>query len=135
MKQVTYVNAYNTIGRISNQAIPLGTGLKLFNLKRQLQAQYDFQVESENKIFDRFPPQKAVQASNGKSILSFETPEAAAEAQKLLKELEEMEVNLEIIPIMISESDGLTLTINDIDALSPFVEFVTEEDTNTEPVE
>ena len=119
MKQVMYVNAYNTIGRISNQAIPLGTGLKLFNLKRQLQAQYDFQVESENKIFDRFPPQK----------------EVAAEAQKLLKELEEIEVNLEIIPITISESDGLTLTINDIDALSPFVEFVTEEDTNTEPVE
>lgn len=135
MKQGKYVNAYNTIVRIGDQPVPLSTGLKLFNLKKQLEPQFEFQTESEDKILGQYSPQKAIRASNGKFILSFETPEIAAEAQKLLKELEEMEVNLEIIPIMISESDGLTLTINDIDALSPFVEFVTEEDTNTEPVE
>ena len=83
MKQGKYVNAYNTIVRIGDQPVPLSTGLKLFNLKKQLEPQFEFQTESEDKILGQYSPQKAIRASNGKFILSFETPEIAAEAQKL----------------------------------------------------
>ena len=124
MKQGQLITAYKTILKLSDQPVTLAAGLKLFNLKKQLEPQWEFQIESEEKIFGQYPIQKFDNV-NGRVIATFSDPETAKKANGLLKELEEMEINLDFMPVHISEEDGLTLTVNDIGALSPFVIFDT----------
>lgn len=139
MKQSILVDAYKVIQKLSDQPISMKVGLKLFQLKKQLEPQYEFQLESEDKIFSQYPVQNLKNVGN-RTIATFETEQAATEAKELLNELENMEINLDFLPIHISEEDGLSLTLNDIEALSHFVIFELnntnpESEKNAEPAE
>ncbi len=121
MKQAAIIKAYRAINKLGQQDLPIKLAFDLFKIKQALQPQWDFQVDEENKL--------AVNAKvNADGSVTFDSPEAAEAFRQKLKELSDIDVDLKITPARIPLSiPGLTLSMDDIDALDCFVQFTTNQ--------
>lgn len=121
MKQAAIIKAYRAINKLGRQDLPIKLAFDLFKIKQALQPQWDFQVDEENKL--------AVNAKvNADGSVTFDSPEAAEAFRQKLKELSDIDVDLKITPARIPLSiPGLTLSMDDIDALDCFVQFTTNQ--------
>ena len=119
MKQSIIIKAYKALSKLSQQELPIRLAYDLFKVKQALQPQWDFQLAEEGKIIAG-----AKTMPNGN--LSFDTQEDAEKCQERLQELGEIDVDLDVPKVMFPLSmQGIKLSIEDIDALSAFVEFAT----------
>lgn len=121
MKQAAIIKAYRAINKLGQQDLPIKLAFDLFKIKQALQPHWDFQVDEENKL--------AVNAKvNADGSVTFDSPEAAEAFRQKLKELSDIDVDLKITPARIPLSiPGLTLSMDDIDALDCFVQFTTNQ--------
>ena len=121
MKQFRIIKAYKALIKLGQQDLPIKLAFDLFKIKQALQPQWDFQVDEENKL--------AVNAKvNADGSVTFDSPEAAEAFRQKLKELSDIDVDLKITPARIPLSiPGLTLSMDDIDALDCFVQFTTNQ--------
>ena len=121
MKQFKIIKAYKALTKLGQQDLPIKLAFDLFKIKQALQPQWDFQVDEENKL--------AVNAKvNADGSVTFDSPEAAEAFRQKLKELSDIDVDLKITPARIPLSiPGLTLSMDDIDALDCFVQFTTNQ--------
>lgn len=115
------VLAYKALDKISGQEVSWKTAYWLMKLKKQLQGQFDFQRECEQKLFEKYHP---VQENEQFRFNSTE------DAQNFVKELDDIAnielTDLHIKPVEISENENLHLTVKDMEALDGFVEFQEE---------
>ena len=121
MKQFKVIKAYKALTKLGQQDLPIKLAFDLFKIKQALQPQWDFQVDEENKLTTsaKFNPDGTV---------SFDSPEAADAFRQKLKDLSDIDVDLKITPVRIPLSiPGLTLSMDDIDALDCFVQFTTNQ--------
>ena len=121
MKQFKVIKAYKALTKLGQQDLPIKLAFDLFKIKQALQPHWDFQVDEENKL--------AVNAKvNADGSVTFDSPEAAEAFRQKLKELSDIDVDLKITPARIPLSiPGLTLSMDDIDALDCFVQFTTNQ--------
>lgn len=119
MTQLEAVKAFKVLMSIGQEKIPVGTAYKLFCQKRALQPVFDFQIEQERGIIDRY---NAVADERGN--ISPKNPADKPAMQSDLKELNQMECKIDIKPIEIELPEELHIALNDIEALEPVVKFV-----------
>lgn len=121
MKQFKIIKAYKALTKLGQQDLPIKLAFDLFKIKQALQPQWDFQLDEEKKMTD------SAQV-NADGSITFETQEAAAAFRQRLKELSDIDVDLKVKPVHIPISiPGLTLSMDDVDALDCFVQFTTNQ--------
>ena len=121
MKQFKIIKAYKALTKLGQQDLPIRLAFDLFKIKQALQPQWDFQLDEENKL-------TASAKVNADGSVTFDTPEAAEMFRQKLKDLSDIDVDLKITPARIPLSiPGLTLSMDDIDALDCFVQFTTNQ--------
>ena len=121
MKQFKVIKAYKALTKLGQQDLPIKLAFDLFKIKQALQPQWDFQLDEEKKMTD------SAQV-NADGSITFETQEAAAAFWQRLKELSDIDVDLKVKPVQIPISiPGLTLSMDDVDALDCFVQFTTNQ--------
>lgn len=121
MKQFRIIKAYKALTKLGQQDLPIRLAFDLFKIKQALQPQWDFQLDEENKL-------TASAKVNADGSVTFDTPEASAAFRQRLKELSDIDVDLKVKPVQIPLSiPGLTLSMDDIDALDCFVQFTTNQ--------
>ena len=121
MKQFRIIKAYKALTKLGQQDLPIRLAFDLFKIKQALQPQWDFQLDEENKL-------TASAKVNADGSVTFDTPEAADMFRQKLKDLSDIDVDLKITPVRIPLSiPGLTLSMDDIDALDCFVQFTTNQ--------
>ena len=121
MKQFRIIKAYKALIKLGQQDLPIKLAFDLFKIKQALQPQWDFQVDEETKL-------TASAKINADGSVTFESPEAAAAFRQRLKELSDIDVDLKVKPVQIPLSiPGLTLSMDDVDALDCFVQFTTNQ--------
>ena len=121
MKQFKIIKAYKALTKLGQQDLPIKLAFDLFKIKQALQPQWDFQVDEETKL-------TASAKINADGSVTFESPEAAAAFRQRLKELSDIDVDLKVKPVQTPISiPGLTLSMDDVDALDCFVQFTTNQ--------
>ena len=121
MKQFRIIKAYKALTKLGQQDLPIKLAFDLFKIKQALQPQWDFQLDEENKL-------TASAKVNADGSVTFDTPEAAEMFRQRLKDLSDIDVDLKVKPVQIPLSiPGLTLSMDDIDALDCFVQFTTNQ--------
>ena len=123
MKQKEIIKAYQAIDRFnkneknrSNASAKLNYAL--FKIRKLLEPQFQFQQESEQKIFQDMSPTPV-----GEGKFNFGTPERMQEFFAKMKEIEEVEVDLEFTKPVVDLEEAIVIPMDDIEALEPFVEF------------
>ena len=118
MKQGKMIEAYKTLESIKGNKLSTVTAMRLFKLKKALLPAYEFQLERERLIFDKFAPE----LDNG--ILKFKSKEDKQDFEAALTELSNAETGTEVEPVHISVDEvSLQLSMEDIEHLDGFVIF------------
>ena len=124
MKHSDVIKAYMVLNKMSSDEIPLSISYKLFKVKKMLQPQWDFQNERIDSVMKKYNPARQMDGS-----LKFKNKKdgekCADELNKMMEEIAGMEIDFADIkkPLIHLDTD-ISLSIADIDALSPFIEFI-----------
>lgn len=118
MKQGEIIKAYKALNNLAAQPLPIKEAYTLHKLRAALRPTWDFQQQEEEKEIRRLEPRFE---QNGD--LLFKSPDDAAAFREKLKALEENEVDMECKPVNVRMTEGVALTVNDIEALEGFVDF------------
>ncbi len=124
MKQSKIIRAYKTLNKLAEEKLPLPVSHKLWTLSRVLLPHWDFQMEKEAEVFQKYGPKY-----NDDGSVDFGSEENAKafreEYDKLVSELSELDVDLgDFKKVVLHLDDKLDISIGDIEALSDFVDFV-----------
>ena len=120
MKQSEINKSYNALVRLSQVRLPIKTAFSVYQLVKKIAEPYKFALEEEKKLISKY---NAEVKENG--IISFSSAEDKNSFQNELQELNQLDHDIEIEPIVIKIEDlgEQTITPSDIFALEDFVEF------------
>lgn len=120
MKQSEINKSYNALVRLSQVRLPIKTAFSVYQLVKKIEEPYKFAFEEEKKLINKY---NAEVKENG--IISFSSAEDKNSFQNELQELNQLDHDIEIEPIVIKIEDlgEQTITPSDILALEGFVEF------------
>jgi len=124
MKHSQIVKAYLALDRMSSNEMPLALGYQLFKIRKLLKPQWDFQREHLATMLKKYNPTELMDGT-----YKFKTPEegekCAIELNAELEKMNNMDVELADFkrPTIHLDTD-IKISIEDIDALSDFVNFV-----------
>ena len=120
MKQSEINKSYNALVRLSQVRLPIKTAFSVYQLVKKMEEPYKFALEEEKKLINKY---NAEVKENG--IISFSSAEDKNSFQNELQELNQLDHDIEIEPIVIKMEDlgEQTITPSDIFALEGFVEF------------
>lgn len=111
--------AVPALSKVSAGNLTLRLAYKMKQSMNALQKEADFFSEQRQKIFDKY----GAAQEDGTFHFSEETePKAIAELDELL----DMEVSPDIQVLDIPITEDLTISVNDIDLLAPFINFTEE---------
>lgn len=119
MKQEKIIEAYRVLKNMAGESYPLPVAYSLYNLRKSMEPQADFQLEQEKKLIEEF---NGKPGDNG--LINFGDQENAQKFLEKLKELGDLEVDFIFTPIDIPISGDIKITPNDIEKLDGFVNFV-----------
>ncbi len=97
MKQYQINRAYNALGRMANMQLPVRDSRNLYMLSKQLDDAYSFEVEQEKKLIEKY---NGVLAGDGR--VTFPNDDEAKKFSEELAELNDLEVDVEFDPVIIS---------------------------------
>lgn len=117
MKQIKIINAYKVIQKYEQKELPLDIAYAFFKLKKELADQWNFQIEREQAIYDKYSPKN----EDGKLI--FDSSESQRKFSEELGELLSMDVDWFEDKIKVDIGDRLMLSVADIEALDDFMTF------------
>lgn len=117
-KQSKAVQAYKAIDKMAKGALPLPVSYSFFKLKKALQCHIEFQISKEQELFDQYQP-----VFNEDGIWTFKSEDDKNEFVKKINEIGELDVEIDSNIITISQTSGITMSIEDMEALDAFVEF------------
>lgn len=118
MKQNQFVKAYLTVQSHENDKLPLNVSYAFYKLKKNLQTQWDFQVEKEREIMEKYHP-----TTNEQGMYQFESDEARSNFGKELTDLAQLEVPMDFDKVHIDMNSEINFSVAEIEALDEFVEF------------
>ena len=114
------IGAIGALGKLSATDLPLKTA---YNVKKSidlLQKEVDFFNQERKKLLEKY----GAENEDGSFTLR---EDALLDAQRSMEELLAMEVAPDIPAVFIPLDDGIRLSANDIEALTPFVTFTETE--------
>ena len=114
------ISAIGALGKLSATDLPLKTA---YNVKKSidlLQKEVDFFNQERKKLLEKY----GTENEDGSFTLREDT---LLDAQRSMEELLAMEVAPDIQVLSIPLDDGIRLSANDIEALTPFVTFTETE--------
>lgn len=118
MKQSTIMQAYKALLQLSGQELPIREAWAVAKLMDKLRPFWDFQAAEEQKFLAGH-----AWRPDGESI-HFEKPEDAEAFGQRIREIAELEQDIEVKPFKLRLTDDIKLTAQDIRALDGlFVEF------------
>lgn len=117
MTQKQMINAYIILVRLGSAQMSIRAAHSLYKLRKTLESTYQFCSEREQLIVEKYHGRVV----NGS--ITFDNEEAAQCAQVDLQELYDLETETDIDAVAISMDDikGVSLSMNDMDALEGFV--------------
>lgn len=124
MKQSTIINAYKTINALSDKKYSISISHKLWTIKTALEPHFEFQMSKEREVFEKYQPE-FTDDGNMKFKSKEEGEAFFKEYTETVKELSELDVDMsDFKKVILQGCDNIELSIDDIAALSEFVEFV-----------
>lgn len=120
MSQAIDIN--NIFTQISDQKLKLKTAYKIAKSKEVLNKEITFYNSEFSKIIDQY-----AQKTNGQIVYSEDKtsiliiPNKEEECMQAIKNLRELEINVEIEPFSLEEFDGIDFSINQVEALFPII--------------
>lgn len=118
MKQGRLIEAYKALETLKSNKLSTVTAMRLFKLKKALQPAYEFQIEREKIIFEKYAPELA------DGVLKFKSKEDKMDFEAALSELSNAETGTEIKPVHISANEStMQLSMEDVEHLDGFVIF------------
>lgn len=118
MKQAKVIKLHQVIEKLSKQDFPLPQSYKLFKIRKQLQPAIDFRLEQEQKLFEKHP----IVEQQGGSV-RFSTPEDAAAVETALREMADMEIDVNITPVTLPMLETITITPEELEILEGVIEW------------
>ena len=123
MKQSKVIRAYKSITTLYEQKLPLTISHKLWMLRQKLTPTWEFQNEKEQEVIRKYNPTIGEDGS-----VSFKDNDEAIkfrdEYLKTCNELADLDVDIDNDKkIVLKLDDKLELSVEDIEALSEFVDF------------
>ena len=112
------VNAYRVLLRLSEQQLPLPVAYALYKAKKALDPQWQFQLEQEQKLI-----RDCGAELHPDGTVTFPDDAARESYVAAALELNEMETEIEVPEIVLPEDSGLSLSVNEIDALDGIVKW------------
>lgn len=127
MKQIKIMEAYHATERLADNAfLPMKTLWDIYNLRKKLAPHKEFQDSRERAFIDKYSP-----FANQDGVVA---GSKYVEYQRERDELDNLDIDvsdIQRIEIMVTENLGLT--VRDIEALEPFVDFVQADVCKTAP--
>lgn len=118
MKQGDIIKAYKATAKLAEQKLPLTTAYKIFKLREQMKPAWDFQAQEENKLMDEYRPEPG---ENG--TVKFRTVEEKCGFEDRLKEIADMESDVEITPVTLPLTDDIAITVGDLADMQMVITF------------
>lgn len=120
MKQYQINRAYNALGHLANLQLPVRDSRNLYMLSKQLESAYAFGVEQEKRLFEKYHG-----TVSGDGGIAFTNSNDAQGFSSEIEELHNLDVEIEIEPVMIScdVMGEQCITPFDIACLDGFVVF------------
>lgn len=121
MKQIQVINAFTALNHLRAMRLPVRDAYNVFNLRKQLEQSYIFEMEREKKLLEETDGQIKDDGS-----LLFPTEEAAIRFNEGVEEANNMDVEIEFEPIQMQMDAiaGIQITPEDIEKLDGFVIFM-----------
>ena len=121
IKQSKIVKAYRALTTLGEINIPLRVSYQVFLLKKTLEPHYLFQAEKEKKLLEGLGG-----IVNKDGVIKFKQADAVNKFKNTIKELGDIDVEIDFEPIVldISQIEDLKMKANDIECLDGFVKFV-----------
>lgn len=123
MKQKDIIKAFHALQKYEEKDLPIRISYSLFKVKKLIEDHVEFQLNAEQEIFQKYKP-----TSNEDGSLKFKSEEQAREfAQEFSSKIDEIG-EIEVEPDLknkpkISLDQMVDMSIEDIEALEPFIEF------------
>ena len=129
MTQEKCVKAYRALGKLMTQNLTLPMAVKVFNMHRDLQKAWDFQLSEERKIIERHPNvDPATGSVQYKPDDEKTMNERLAELDSFTKEINElglMEQEIKIEPFSLdTDKEDIKIAGADIGNLQGFINFI-----------
>ncbi len=124
MKQIKIIRAYKALNNIYDQKASLAVSHKLWTLRKKLAPQWEFQSEKEQEIIMKYNPEIKL---DGSIMFKSKEDEQACmrEYSQMISELADIDVDIgELKKIELHSDNKLEMSIEDMDALSDFIEFI-----------
>lgn len=127
IKQKKIIEAYNATERLADiKTLPVKTMWELYDLRRKLTPHKEFQDDRECALREKYMPY-----ADSDGVI---TGMAYIEFMREREELNDLEIDVsDIQRISLPLTDGLGLTVHDIEALEPFVDFLRDDVCKTAP--
>ena len=121
MKQIKIVQAYNTTEELSkNENLSVNAKWVLYKLRKDLHSHYDFYISESRNLFNQY------ETTTDENTITFKSAEEAKEYTSKQAEIDELEVELESQKNSLRLSDVPNITVQQIEILEDFVEFIPE---------
>ena len=124
MKQSTIIRAFKALNNIYGQKTSLSVSHKLWTLRNLLAPHWDFQTEKEQEVVRKYEP---TIADDGSVKFKSKDDEKACmdEYMQTVNEIAELDVDLgDFKKIVLHLDDKLEMSMEDMEALSEFIDFV-----------
>jgi len=120
MKQYKINKAYPALMRLADFRLPINKARKLYDITNCLAEHFKFALSEERKYIE-----DCNGTSNDDGTVSFPSPEYFGQYQEKMIELNELEIDINIDPVILTESEigNQTISISDIRNLEGFVSF------------
>lgn len=120
MKQSKVTKAYQSLATLATYKLPVKKAYAIYSMMKELEGPCSFVVQEEMKYADEYG---GTVMDNG--MVHFETNEKAAIYRAKVQEISDMDVDIKIKPVTLTEADlgGAGVAPADIYALEGFVTF------------
>ena len=125
MKQKDIIKAYKVLEQLYRTKLPLSVSWKFYQLMNSLRPRYQFQYEKEMEVFQKYGasifPDGTIQLQDPEDKGAQEA--FVSEYNSTCSELGDLDVDIgEVKKIVIHTDDQLSVSMEDLDALSAFVQ-------------
>lgn len=118
MKQSTIINAYKVIQKHRQDQLPLDVSLAFFKVKKMLDDQWEFQLEKENELIEKYHPTRK---ENGDLV--FDPPENMDKFIEEINAIGDLDIDLDYKKVDAKFGNKIELSVDEIEALEEFMNF------------
>ena len=116
-KQKYIIKAYKSILKIASGELPLSVAYSFFKLKQALTPQWEFQIEQERMLFEKYE----LRQLDGE--FTFNSEEDRNEFMQKIEDIGMLHVDIEVDPVHVRLDSDLKMSMEDVENLEGFVVF------------